>query len=247
MAAKEPEILEAHCNTCLRRTWHDVLATHDQPAWEAEDESEYEVISPWQSQKFYVQAWVHTYLILRCRGCDAVSFQRVAKPDLVHEGRITEAQEEAIEEATVRESYPPAVARGRPQWIDRLPDSIRSLLGEVYVATAADARSVAAMGLRAIIDCVCTDKVGDAGGFKDKLKALVDGEFTSSRERDILVAALETAHAAAHRAHRPSTDELSRLLDIVEHLLQSMYVLPGVAEELKKTAPKRQKPPESAP
>jgi hypothetical protein len=111
------------------------------------------------------------------------------------------------------------------------------------VAAAADARSVAAMGLRAIIDRVCDDKVGDVGGFDKKLGALVAGEFISSRERDILLAALETAHAAAHRAHRPSTDELSRLLDIVEHLLQGIHVLPDAAEELKKTAPKRQKPP----
>lgn len=95
------------------------------------------------------------------------------------------------------------------------------------------------MGIRAIIDVVCCDKVGDCGGFQQKLDALVAGEFISTYQKDVLEAALEAGSAAVHRAYLPEPNVLEHLLDIVEHLLQGTYVLRDVAREIEQTTPKR--------
>jgi len=82
-------------------------------------------------------------------------------------------------------------------------------------------------------------KVGDVGSFKQKLKKLQAGGFVSASHVDILDVALDAGSAAAHRGHAPEEFQVNTVMDIVENLLQAFYVLPGMADTLKKTTPKR--------
>jgi hypothetical protein len=95
------------------------------------------------------------------------------------------------------------------------------------------------MGARALIDLVMLDKVGDTGTFSEKLKALVSQGYVSTLNREFLEAALEAGHAATHRGHEPTTADVNRMMDIIENLLQAVYVLGDAAEQLKKRTPKR--------
>jgi hypothetical protein len=79
------------------------------------------------------------------------------------------------------------------------------------------------------------EKVGDVGTFKEKLKKLVESGFLSASTQEVLDAALDAASAAAHRGHFPKATEVNAVMDIVENLLHAVYVLPGMAQSLKKT------------
>jgi hypothetical protein len=120
-----------------------------------------------------------------------------------------------------------------------LPDEIRRLLEEVYRALATQCPTLAAMGARAVLDVVITAKVADVGSFPKKLKALEREGFIGRRNREYLAAALDAGSAAAHRGHRPSGDELQRVMDIVENLLQAVYVLPESGKLLAASTPRR--------
>jgi hypothetical protein len=95
------------------------------------------------------------------------------------------------------------------------------------------------MGARTLIDMLMLDKVGDVGGFEQKLLSLENNGFLSSKNRDVLSAALEVGNAASHRGHAPSPSEVSAVMDIVENMLQSAYVFPKVAQDLRATTPTR--------
>ena len=99
------------------------------------------------------------------------------------------------------------------------------LMQEVYEALAVDSRRLAVMGARAIIDMVITDRVGDEGVFRQKLNTLEDKGFIGTLDREHLDAAFDAGNAAVHCGHNPSSEAVTRVMDIVEHLLTTVYVL----------------------
>ena len=102
------------------------------------------------------------------------------------------------------------------------------------------------MGARALIDIVMQEKVGDIGGFERKLTALVEGGYISSRNKEILDAALSAGHVAVHHGHRAKVAEVEQVMDIVENLLQT-GLLEKAAESLKQTVPNRRQRSDSTP
>ncbi len=97
------------------------------------------------------------------------------------------------------------------------------------------------MGARTLVDMAILDKVGDAGNFQQKLEALQDQGFIGKRNREVLAAALDAGNATAHRGHTFKSTEVNQVMDIVENLLQAVYVLENAAEKIKTATPPRKK------
>ena len=207
----------APCNECGRETKHQLLATKEQR------HSSTVRLSP-TDDGFEVYSHI-TYDMLECGGCESVRVKRTYF-----------YSEDGEEDVTF---YPPAVSRLSPRWLEKLPQAIHSLLKEVYAALHADSRRLAMMGARAILDMVLVQTVADIGGFEKKLRVLEEKGFIGMKNRELLEAALEAGHAASHRGHLPNQDDVNHVIDIVEHLLQMVFVLESAAEDLKKTTPPR--------
>jgi len=97
------------------------------------------------------------------------------------------------------------------------------------------------MGARAVVDMVILNKIGDAGSFQHKLQEMQERGFVARQSREFLAAALEAGSAAAHRGFEPKEEELAHVMDIVENLLQAVYVLQDAAAELRKATPPRRR------
>jgi hypothetical protein len=95
------------------------------------------------------------------------------------------------------------------------------------------------MGARTLVDMMMVDKVEDVGAFSAKLKELEKSGFVSSKNREVLEVALDAGSAAAHRGYAATTEEVNIVMDIVENMLQAVYVFPRVAKKLKETTPPR--------
>lgn len=128
-------------------------------------------------------------------------------------------------------------------WVEKLPENPARLLGEVYAAIDHRLYTLASMGLRALIDTVILDKVGDAGTFKEKLKALHGAGYISTHQLDTLGAAIDAGNASSHRGFTPGEQDIEMVHDIVEHLLQSVYIHPENAKVLVQRTPKRNSSP----
>lgn len=202
------------CNKCLTETRHDVIAERVQ--LESEYVQDYGITLEWETR----------FTMLECRGCGSVSARReVICVDL---------------EKSWVEFLPPAISRPLPRWQPELPDEFSDLIVETYAALHADSRRLALMGARSLVDLFMTKMIGDIGGFQEKMSELVGKGYLADKHKPILEAALDAGHAAAHRAHNPSKDDVNTVFDIVEHLLQFL-VLEERTQGLKTRTPKREK------
>lgn len=178
-----------------------------------------------EHEEYGLLHWQDTYEFLECCGCEATSM------------RHTNVFEESgdIEVAI----YPPPTKRRKPHWFHEIPTSVKTLLNQVYQALDGNSRSLALMGARAVLDMVLVEAVGDKGSFQAKLDELEKKGFIGSKNREVLEAALDAGNAASHRGYVPSSDDIGAVMDIVENLLQAIYHLKSLAENLKKTTPER--------
>lgn len=211
---KKPNVILSTCNKCLAETRHDVIAERVQH--ESEEVQDNGITFDWETR----------FTMLECRGCGTVSARReVACADLGHRWV---------------EHLPPAISRPLPRWRSDLPDEFSDLIIETYTALHADSRRLALMGARSLVDLFMIKTIGDIGGFKAKMKELVGKGYLANKHKPILDAALDAGHAATHRAHNPSKDDVNTVFDIVENLLQFL-VLEEKTQGLKTRTPKREK------
>jgi len=170
--------------------WHALCAAH---TIESSEEIEGEV-----------GPWTDCFEIFRCQGCDSVHVRRSFYFAL-------------LGEEPERSYFPARISRHKPQWLQDLPDELRELLWEVYGALHADSPRLALMGIRAVVDVVILEKVGDVGTFREKLTALGEKGFVGRQQGEFLEAVLDAGSAAAHRGHAASAQELDFAMDIVEN------------------------------
>lgn len=214
--SKQGDIVQAHCNKCLQETKHVVLWSRLQEHTETSDDGN------------FIFAEETMFEMLECCGCEDIIFRsNYTSSYLPHE--------------TVN-YYPPAISRRKPEWlggITSVPWKLTSLINEVYAAIFSESHCLAMMGVRALLDMVIVGTAGDKGVFSQKLDALIDEGFVSKNNRIVLEATLEAGHAAAHRGHSPSVKEVNNALDIIENLIQAVYVLGDTADTLQQATPPR--------
>jgi hypothetical protein len=173
----------------------------------------------------YDFSWRTLYEVLQCAGCQ--------------EAVLRSTTDDSESEYSDVRYFPPAISRHPPQWKYQLPGEITLLLDEVYRSLDAANRQLPMMGARAIVDLVMVEKVGDIGTFAGKLEKLESGKFISASSRKVLKAVLDIGSAAAHRGYLAKKPQIDAVMDIIENLLQAVYVFPDMAEELEKSTPAR--------
>lgn len=208
------EVVTSPCNCCGHPTKHLVVAVRHFDAWFAQEELERG--APPDAE--------YEYAMLECGGCQGISL------------RVDELLNGALFSTTF---YPPRVQRRKPSWSRDLPIQLQSLITEIYAALADDSRKLAVMGARSILDIVMTQKVGRLRTFQSRLKALEAKGFIGKANREILRAALETRSAAAQRAYAPTSDIVNEIMDIIENLLQAVYIFPKSLKKIKRSTPRR--------
>jgi hypothetical protein len=215
----DQEVVKSHCNDCLQETRHFLLFTKTQDFTQLDPDG-----GPHYIEQF-------RWSLLECCGCESISLKR-------------EYTHSSLEEPEV-DFFPPSASRKIPRWAMltlcfKQGGAIYGLLQEVYSSLHAGHYRLAAMGTRALIEAVLMDALkNEDQGFPEKLDMVQERGLLSRQDRQILEAAIEAGHGAAHRAYAPRAEDVNKIIDIVEHLLESLYVLGPVGEKLKSTVPPR--------
>jgi len=210
------DITKAHCNTCGGDRNHDVLHS------EKKD---------WQDDESPV-CGSDTYDTLRCRGCEEIKLR--------HTSQFSEHDEDSVY------YFPPSIFRRRPEWFEDLffeiqgdEEFVESLLREIYVAVQNNLRNLALMGVRSLLEKIMIAKVGDNGSFSKNLNAFFNKGFISENQKENLSIILEAGHAAIHRKFNPRKNEIITVLDITEHIIESVYLHKSKVDQLSNRVPKR--------
>ena len=212
----EQKRIKAHCNACAGERNHDILHSET---------------TTWQDDRYSIDGG-DRYSTLRCCGCDAICLR--------HHSWFSEEEEPSIT------YHPPAMFRRRPKWLHDLEVSVDAdsayvpgLLKEIYVAIQNDLPSLSAMGIRALLERVMIAKSGDHGSFGKNIAAFEGAGYVSRMQRRRLETILEVGHATMHRTFTPKSADVVTLMDITEHIIESVYVHEEVVGELAKRIPAR--------
>ncbi len=217
---EQGDIVSAHCNRCSGNRNHFIIYAH-QEKW-SEDIGDETFVSG-----------KDLYELLKCNW---------------FEGQVDE-EGQAVPVITY---YPPASIRRQPVWLSSvdvshgvhvhlvsMPEFVSRLLREVYVALQNDCCSVAAMGIRALLERLMIEHVEDQGSFGGNLDAFERAGYVGPRQKAIIEATLEVGHASIHRNYNPTLQDVTQVLDIAENIIQSIYVSAEQAKALKSRIPPR--------
>jgi len=207
--------IEAYCNTCAGERTHEVLFS-DQQHWHEEHEHyEYDEVSQ--------------NLIAACCGC--------------HHRTFINRWWNSSENKDITQ-YPPKTVRKKPDWLYNLawmtatafgePSNVTKseLLTEIYSALGASSTRLALMGIRALLEHVMIEQVGDHGRFAENLSAFEAKGCISSLQRESLSRIIDAGHASIHRAYKPPLEDVMFCLDVTELLIAAIYIHPARSQRM---------------
>ncbi|RTL29879.1 MAG: DUF4145 domain-containing protein [Burkholderiales bacterium] len=115
------------------------------------------------------------------------------------------------------------------------------LLNEIYVAMQHNLLRVAAMGVRALLESIMINKVGDQGTFAKNVSQFEAQGHVSKFQGARLVTILDAGSATIHRGYSPSREDVVTLVDIAEHIIESVFIHEPKVTALANRVPKREK------
>ena len=88
--------------------------------------------------------------------------------------------------------------------------------------------------VRAIVETICKHQGLTQGNLETKIDGLATTGVITTAGAEILHSLRFMGNVAAHEVKAHKTEELGTAMDVVEHLLLGVYVLPGRAKKLPK-------------
>lgn len=200
---------EIPCSKCSGKTAHSVLSSVD--------------IDGEESDGDYSFNWSSKYQIVKCMGCKTISFRNESSnsEDYDYNG-------EGIEYNANETFYPPRVEgrKGLGDDIHYLPSNVRRIYSETLVALLNEAPVLTGIGLRALIETVCKEKQAEGNNLFQKIDGLKQQGILTPHGAQTLHRIRTLGNDAAHEVKPHNQSQLGIAMDVVEHLLRDVYILP---------------------
>ncbi|MGD9581488.1 MAG: DUF4145 domain-containing protein [Vampirovibrionia bacterium] len=212
---------ELACNRCANETYHKVLASVQK-----NESDEY---------TYYYQ----DYEIVLCMGCREVSF----RSNWVFSEDIDFDPESGFPYPKNHEDVFPNRITGRKELKDYslLPYEVLKIYKETYIALSNRAPILTGVGIRALVESICKEKNAKGKDLEAKIDSLVTLGILTVDGAEILHSTRLMGNKAVHELTASSDEELNTALNLVEHLLMGVYILPKSAELLPKRVKKTSK------
>lgn len=200
--------MKNYCTNCHNETNHDVLEKHEHEFRE----------------EYFCD---ENYFIVKCRGCEKVSF-RYEFHDI--DGGYPIDNDEWYVPISVN-TYPNAIKNHRPiRETYYFPSTVKELYHQSISAYKERANILAGLGFRGIIEAICIEQNVEGNNLQERIGKLADKGIISKMNADLLHAIRFLGNDAAHEIKNPSDQQLSVALRIIEHMLNSLYILEREAD-----------------
>jgi len=207
----DEELGSAPCMTCERDTNHKTLA------------KVYVLYSD-----DYID-WDYKYRIIQCQGCLDITFSNAytcsEDVDYDHHGQPYHP--------TTWEYYPNRITgRNKMRDTHHLPPEVASIYHETYNSLCTSQFIMTGFGIRAIVEAICNDKQVNGDNLQLKIEGLKKAGHITNDGALILHNLRFMGNEAAHELKVHKRNELESGFDVLEHLLQGVYVMPEQAKKL---------------
>jgi hypothetical protein len=219
------EIVYTHCNNCGKKMNHQILKNYCERGTvtlDSEPDLKY-------GTRYYTEDFSNDYQIIKCSGCDTVSY-RSTECSFEHQEFENNGPRE--------ERFPPLEKRTRKKF-KYMPAILIKIYQEVIVSYNNDNFILCASGIRAILEGICKDKGTNVKhlNLNKKIKRMVEKGFVSQHHESILHKLRFLGNEVLHELQKPTLEEINAALDIIEHIAEDLYEIPGKAEILKQRTP----------
>ena len=209
------KIIKCFCSECEKETNHEILYEKDE-RYDCYD-NEYEVC----------------YQVVRCCGCENISFRRVTV-DLNNwiqdEMGYGEPSKTEVVFPSMKKSYK---RLDKPFY---LPEKVLLIYNETVSAIENNNYLLAAMGMRAIVEAVCKEKNVKGKNLEIQIENLKKMKLISESDCNLLHGVRFLGNEAVHEIESPRLYVIETTMKILEHLLLGVYVYPQDAEHCLKIA-----------
>ncbi len=203
--------LKSYCENCQFETNHSIL---------------FKKVLRSQSEEYNCAT---IYLTVQCMGCDSISFRKEfhdffdAFPDdygnWVYDTTLT---------------LFPQTLKNHKDFNDQhlLPDKIQTVYNESLEAIKANCRLLAGVGFRAVVEAICIDKAITGRSLELKINNLLKSRFITDKEAERLHAVRFMGNDSVHEMAVPNENALYVVLEIIEHLLNNLYIIDNHAKKV---------------
>lgn len=217
---KSMEPIRLACTSCVGGTRHSVLASIDEKG--SDGDAQYSI------------DWNASHQIVQCDGCKAVSYRRV---DTNSEDNDYDQYGNQYSVPTEK-LFPQRLARQSITEPDAyfLPAQTRELLKEVHSALANSQLILAGVGARGLLETVVKDRNAKGDSLFKKIDDLVQQQILTPGRAGVLHQIRTLGNDAAHEAKPHNFNQLTLAVEIIENVLQEVYILPEKAKAIFKPA-----------
>jgi hypothetical protein len=212
------EVIKSTCGRCRQSTRHEILSDVDLSGRDDAGEE-------------FIFGWDDSYQIIQCQGCEFIIFRKthMNSEDM---GYVKGEDGWEPEYLTREELYPnPEETRVSLSDDHLLPENLYRIYSETLGALNSGSPVLTGIGIRAIIETVCKDKKATGRDLNDRINDLVGQGVLTTEGAEILHKLRVLGNAAAHEVKPHSSTQLGLAFDVVEHLLQGVYILPHHAKQ----------------
>lgn len=198
------EKTKAYCRTCATQTHHRVITM--------------KTVSPPEEVDYNCNM---QHMLIECMGCDEVSY--------LYEFHDFESYYEGGYGSDGynidRKQYPRAIEGHKElDGIYVLPGLIKKIYGETIDAISVQSYTLGSIGLRAIIEAICNDKKVAGKSLLTRIKKMAIMGLVSKADAERLHGIRFLGNDAAHEIKEAKAKAVLLALDIVEHILKSVYI-----------------------
>ncbi len=168
-------------------------------------------------------AWNNEYQIVQCLGCETITFRYTHK----NSEDMQQTGPDDYESAVQVDLYPnPETGRLPIADVEIVPSDLQRIYEETLKTLNAGQRVLTGIGIRAIVETICKDKQAKGGDLSKKINDLVNQGVLTQDGATILHKLRTLGNEAAHEVKPHSNVQLGLAMDVIDHLLQGVYILP---------------------
>lgn len=198
--------LKIDCPSCRKNTNHESVAEHRVD--EINDEE-------------YEDKVTKIYQIVRCKGCDIVSYIEYKEClNIDGEFDIKTFPERSIKDILIKE------------FSLTVPEKIKTMYTETVKSYNKGIRILCAAGVRATIEGICNNLKVKGGNLEEKINALKENGILSNKYAETLHELRFMGNEALHKLDTPEDDELKVAIDILEHTIVAIYEIDRKKDEI---------------
>ena len=167
--------------------------------------------------------------LVRCKGCKSIKY---VKSTLDHMGYDHEESGFKVypEISDGNDARPPAIGADDASLI---PVPVWKMYKETIAAFNGGSKTLAGGGLRATVEAICKDQGLNAGTLQSKIDELAANDLLTAAQAEFLHEERFLGNEALHELETPANQDFLDGLEIVEGLIQTIYLLKAKADRMK--------------